>query len=93
VTSLLSRSRDSSRVYSVAWKLVHGWIGSARFGSARHGTENTPLLYDCVIAERVSLLQSLYGVNTPQYYVLTFINSLILFGIRKTVISGRSLLT
>jgi hypothetical protein len=49
VTSLLARSRDSSRViegvYSVAWQLVHGWIdsaflGSLRLCSARHG-ENT----------------------------------------------------
>jgi hypothetical protein len=39
MTSLLARSRDSSRViegvYSVAWQLVHGWIGSAFLGSLR----------------------------------------------------------
>jgi hypothetical protein len=40
-------------------------LSSARFGSARHGTEKHRFVYDCVIAERVTLLQSLYDVNTP----------------------------
>jgi hypothetical protein len=53
---------------AVAWQLVHGWIASALLGTARRKHR---FVYDCVIAERVSLLQSLYGVNTPQYYYLS----------------------
>jgi hypothetical protein len=77
VTSLLARSRDStpSRVIQgvyggcLATRSRLDRFGFPRLASALLGTVRRILrfVYDCVIAERVSLLQSLYGVNTPQY--------------------------
>jgi hypothetical protein len=44
-------------------------FGIPRLASALLGTARRihRFVYDCVIAERVSMLESLYGVNTPQY--------------------------
>jgi hypothetical protein len=48
---------------------THSRFGSPRLASAILGTARRihRFVYDCVIAERVSMLQFLYGVNTPHY--------------------------
>jgi hypothetical protein len=42
-------------------------LSSAQVGYPRHGMEKTPLRLIASLRERVSMLQFLQGVNTPQY--------------------------
>jgi hypothetical protein len=51
------------------------WFGFPRLASALLGTVRRiqRFVYDCVIAERVSMLQALYGVNTPHYIDPSFL--------------------
>jgi hypothetical protein len=52
------------------------YLFTAWLGSARHGTERT--LLHLMLHNRVSMLQFLYGVNTPQYSeILTAITMII----------------
>jgi hypothetical protein len=88
VTSLLARSRDSSPsrviqgVYSgcMATRSRLDRFGFPRLASALLSTARRKhrFVYDCVIAERVSMLRFLHGVNTPQYLYLSIYRSIYL---------------